>query len=442
MKKIALFLATILLIGIFAGCTPPSSEGTESSAPEEPFAFSFEKEAFQGKELTIWAHWQLPDPFGDISRFEEETGAIVTYEVIPYGASYDGSEYRDKVSGKIAAGEGPDACYLWQYAVPVWPREGWVLPWEEIIDPSAAPFRSKLDHAVTEYYTYNEKTYGIINSEEMDFYWIYYDKKIISEAGLEDPYTLFRAGKWTWAKFNEIGQKLTIDADGDGVKERYAFGGYATDGWILGNGTNYVRFANGQPKLALADPAGFTAMEQERDVFMSIKAYSESGEPDEENFLTGKVVMYYENTQAVTKLKEAKGEDLGVVPMPTGPNFDRKKVTAVEAGAIPMFLASTCDEKELLAHYVTWLFAEKEDKTERKAQIIRDTFCGDEELYRFHEEIKQYGVVPNDGSFGRLPKLLVLKVLWNYDQKPSDTIFGILPQAQKEIEEVFYGTSD
>ncbi len=45
-----------------------------------------------------------------------------------------------------------------------------------------------------------------------------FNKALIENLDLEDPYALVRDGKWTWEKFAEMGVKATFDVDGDGKR--------------------------------------------------------------------------------------------------------------------------------------------------------------------------------------------------------------------------------
>ena len=57
---------------------------------------------------------------------------------------------------------------------------------------------------------------------------ILFNKKLIEDYTLEDPYQLVRDGKWTWDKFAEFGHKATFDVNGDGAmtKDDDAWGYY------------------------------------------------------------------------------------------------------------------------------------------------------------------------------------------------------------------------
>ena len=59
---------------------------------------------------------------------------------------------------------------------------------------------------------------------------IYFNKKMIADFELENPYDIVRAGKWTVDKLNEICKNIYIDVDGDGKpSENNDIFGYATD---------------------------------------------------------------------------------------------------------------------------------------------------------------------------------------------------------------------
>ena len=51
-----------------------------------------------------------------------------------------------------------------------------------------------------------------------------YNKDLIEAAGLEDPYVLWQAGRWTYDALEEYGIALTQDTDGDGVIDQWGIG--------------------------------------------------------------------------------------------------------------------------------------------------------------------------------------------------------------------------
>ena len=67
-----------------------------------------------------------------------------------------------------------------------------------------------------------------------------YNKQIIEDEGLEDPWELYQRGEWTWDKFLEYAIACTKDNDGDGVTDQWGYDAFTEDqfsNWIMSNGT-------------------------------------------------------------------------------------------------------------------------------------------------------------------------------------------------------------
>ncbi len=72
-------------------------------------------------------------------------------------------------------------------------------------------------------------------------YPLMYNRQMIEDANLEDPYELWERGEWTWDKFIEYCQATTQDLDGDGVIDQWGYDAFIEDafsGFLMSNGTN------------------------------------------------------------------------------------------------------------------------------------------------------------------------------------------------------------
>ena len=75
---------------------------------------------------------------------------------------------------------------------------------------------------------------------------LYFNKQIIENHGLENPYDIVDSGKWTIDKFIEMAEKTVSDADGNGVMtdtDSYGYIGYVelvTDLMLCGTGIKYI----------------------------------------------------------------------------------------------------------------------------------------------------------------------------------------------------------
>lgn len=66
-----------------------------------------------------------------------------------------------------------------------------------------------------------------------------FNKTMLDEAGLENPQDLYARGEWTWDKWREYLEKLTVDKDGDGNIDVYGFGSrwdFLVNGLVMSNG--------------------------------------------------------------------------------------------------------------------------------------------------------------------------------------------------------------
>ncbi len=70
-------------------------------------------------------------------------------------------------------------------------------------------------------------------------YVLSFNKKMLDDAGLENPNALYERGEWTWDKWREYLMKLTKDTDGDGVTDVYGFG--SRYDWLF----EYLNMSNG-----------------------------------------------------------------------------------------------------------------------------------------------------------------------------------------------------
>ena len=91
-------------------------------------------------------------------------------------------------------------------------------------------------------------------------YVLAFNLDMLRAAGLENPQDLYDRGEWTWAKWREYLQELTVDTDSDGVPEVYGFGGYWTN--LLGNllMSNGTGIASGQ-RETLSSPEALEVLE-------------------------------------------------------------------------------------------------------------------------------------------------------------------------------------
>ena len=89
--------------------------------------------------------------------------------------------------------------------------------------------------------------YGVSTGNSEPRGCLYFNKRILSDAGInyEEIYDMQAAGTWTWAAWEELLKKTTLDTDNDGVIDIYGVSGSGDDMYVLatfGNGGTFFDF--------------------------------------------------------------------------------------------------------------------------------------------------------------------------------------------------------
>lgn len=117
------------------------------------------------------------------------------------------------------------------------------------------------DHTLVENVALGNRLYAIngdvtLGEEELNFC-IYYNKSLIKQHDLTDPYTLVKENKWTLDALHAYAQVATIDLNGDGALDKNDTFGFGSDYNIAailfyGSGGQLAKIkADGSPELVL-----------------------------------------------------------------------------------------------------------------------------------------------------------------------------------------------
>ena len=161
----------------------------------------------RGTKLTMY-NWNPATEYTGapavMDSFQKQTGIRVTWNTISH------SVYFTKISAIIASGEN----------IPDMARIGYAeLDFIQNMQPlSVSKFDFKdeaWDENMMKTLTFGGKTYGttLRNTHISGVYVMFYNKAVIDKYNYEDPYKLWKAGKWTWDKFLEMCE----DAKDDGM---------------------------------------------------------------------------------------------------------------------------------------------------------------------------------------------------------------------------------
>lgn len=169
----------------------------------------------------------------------------------------------------------------------------------------------------------------------MDNYgtWCYlFNKQLIQDFSLENPYDLVDSGKWTLDKHNEMAQAATLDADGDGKWTMADTYGFITEGyntvalWSCFGYRICEKDENDLPYFTYDGENEVTALQ--RVIETQYAPFSNMGSKStvtgggsfqdntrENQFAIGRALFYYAGMRNVTLYREAD-TDFGIIPAP------------------------------------------------------------------------------------------------------------------------------
>ena len=151
-----------------------------------------------------------------IKKFEKETGITVKWLTQSYNT------YLSQMASKVASGQSPDVVRLRT------PQPTGLVSLQPI-SASGYDFTDKAwDQQTMKDYTYNGKVFAtsLANTHIGSAVAVYYNKSLISKYDLEDPYQLWKGGKWTLSKMLEMSRSYKKSAKAD-----FAIGGHDYQGF-------------------------------------------------------------------------------------------------------------------------------------------------------------------------------------------------------------------
>lgn len=139
---------------------------------------------------------------------------IFDYTYVDYGDRYD------KLANLVTSGDSPD---IFQFEIGNYPytaAKDLFQPIDDVIDFSNSMWDRNRD--VMKKFKWDGKTYCAITTINLDTL-LWYRNSVIAENNLDDPYELFKAGKWDWNTFLDMCSKFSDPENGK----------YCIDGWSM-----------------------------------------------------------------------------------------------------------------------------------------------------------------------------------------------------------------
>lgn len=258
----------------------------------------------RGTTIEIF-HWnpasELPNGSQVIKKFQQQTGIKVNWKV----ASYD--NYDVELQARVAAGKSPDIV-LFQ-----WMNSNRIKLCQPISGVGFDFNNSDWDKELMNYYTVKGKTYAVnmngtyLNRPSA----ILYNKTLIEKYDYEDPYTLWKQGKWTESKFMEMCEDFKRTVNGP------AWSASKYDVWSLLLGLqSEISYKDGKYGNNLRDKKAITAWQRGAELIQSgiiDTSWDTNGFEAGKYLFFDTSLMYTRTTQPYFSTLKSAGT-LGVVP--------------------------------------------------------------------------------------------------------------------------------
>jgi len=171
-----------------------------------------------GKREITYMAWGYPSQLGTerrlIEKFHEENPDIhVRFIMAPM------SSYYDKVGIMFASGTAPDIVRVNPQHFAAYVRMGYLKDLEPLMEADAGYNPEDFFPAARDAGLYNGRHYGlgVLFTRGL----VYYNKTAFKEAGVEEPWDAYRAGRWHWGDLVETARRLTIRDEETGRPLQY-----------------------------------------------------------------------------------------------------------------------------------------------------------------------------------------------------------------------------
>ncbi|WP_373229824.1 ABC transporter substrate-binding protein [Cohnella sp.] len=347
-RKVMVTIMAIMLVSMVIGCsssnndsspsassTPSASPSASETTPASPSASADTAPDLQGAAVKIGLWWDGADPrlkeVKDRTPADDEVIALIEaaekkynckIEYVKFG---DYGKYVENFTTTSLAGEPfADVVVLELFwAFPQLVNKGFVAPIDDYLDVNDSKYIPWMKNGGA----FQGKQYGFIDSPPSP-YGIFYNKTLVQELGLEDPYELQKNGQWTWDKFRELSKKATKDKDGDGKVDVFGFIGdlkTSLQQFVYGNKGSFDHDANGDMKFAMDSENAIQGLQLMSDMYNVDKSIIQPAPQDgnDKAFIAGKGVMYGGFSWELGGFTDnMKGVEIGYVFFPKAPNAD------------------------------------------------------------------------------------------------------------------------
>jgi multiple sugar transport system substrate-binding protein len=248
-----------------------------------------------------------------LANFEATTGINVE-EVHPTGDV----GILELLQIELAAGEAPDVTWNDIGSVAQFAKRGGFIPLDPYVEAENYDFSDFFPQQFVEAGRVDGVLYGL--PRELNTLVTFFNKTLFDEAGLEDPYTLWERGEWTWENFIEAGKALTKPEI-----RQYGTAGYDNHPWMMDmlvrqNGAQMV--SDDLTTVTLTDPRAIEAYQYAIDLLWTHQIMPQPGTLEAwagPQFASQNVATIFAGRWVVPLFSTITDFEWGTAPVPAGP---------------------------------------------------------------------------------------------------------------------------
>lgn len=352
----------------------------------------------ENKEITFMSNWNMnPDGTGgskkiELEMFEQKYGAKVVDRLVDYNSFWEELGLAISAGDGVDFFDGPGRVDSFPNAVAL----GAIMPVDDYIDLNSTMWADY--KAVMDLYSLSDKHFGLIVNTSPFCYGMY-NKDLIDEYGLEDPWDLYQKGEWNWDALKKILTEF-VDADPD---EHYGLDDWFNAFEILGSCGNFpTKLEGGKCISNLDNPVLEKAMLFGEDLRKN-NLIRKDGNRKIEDMAAGNEIFCFSGYWEIWKASSGEDENgntinlwgnqmtpdnLGLVPIP-GP-ADERGYQRIQANGY-MICKGSDNPQGVALFSECALLANNDDaaKAISKAGYIRD-FGWTEDMWERKTEIENY----------------------------------------------------
>ena len=211
--------------------------------------------------------------------------------------------------------------------------------------------------------TVNGKMYAITGDLALslleDVVVIYFNKTLIANNGLDDPYEIVMDGKWTVDKLEEMSKNIYTDVNGDGVRDKEdIFGMILTNGnfvnqFARGFEIPIINIVNGQPEIYLGNDKTVQFFDRMMALLynnVDIVGEADSGKicpvahSDVQVLFKADQVLFLPATLSYTNSFRDMESDYGIIPLPKWNETQKDYLTSSTDACTMFFVPISCND--------------------------------------------------------------------------------------------------